>query len=40
MTNHVRSTKLPRSIRLIIQGMKSGGDLPQVLQAITIDMRR
>ena len=40
MTNHVKSVKLPRSIRLIVQGMKSGGDLPAVLQAITMDMRR
>jgi len=40
MTNHVKSTKLPRSIRLIIQGMKSGGDLPAVLEAISLDMRR
>jgi Flp pilus assembly protein TadB len=40
MTHHVKSTKLPRSVRLIIQGMKSGGDLPAVLQAITMDMRR
>ncbi len=40
MTNHVRSTKLSRSVRLIIQGMKSGGDLPNVLQGIATDMRR
>ena len=40
MTNHVKSTKLSRSVRLIIQGMKSGGDLPAVLQGISRDMRR
>ncbi|MFH1054844.1 MAG: type II secretion system F family protein [Candidatus Altiarchaeota archaeon] len=40
MTNHVKSTKLLRVVRLIIQGMKSGGELPTVLQAISSDMRR
>ncbi|MBD3387391.1 MAG: hypothetical protein GF416_00370 [Candidatus Altiarchaeales archaeon] len=40
MTNHIKSSKLSRSVRLIIQGMKSGGDLPAVLQAISQDMRR
>jgi hypothetical protein len=40
MSNHVNSTKLARSIRLIIQGMKAGGDLPAVLQGISNDMRR
>ncbi|MFH0861739.1 MAG: type II secretion system F family protein [Candidatus Altiarchaeota archaeon] len=40
MTNHVRSNKLQRSVHLIVQGMKSGGDLPAVLHAITTDMRR
>jgi Flp pilus assembly protein TadB len=40
MTNHVKSQKLPRSVRLIVQGMKSGGDLPAVLHAITTDMRK
>jgi Flp pilus assembly protein TadB len=40
MTNHVRSPKLLRIVRLIIQGMKSGGELNRVLQAISNDMRR
>jgi len=39
MTNHIKSTKLSRSVRLIIQGMKSGGDLPVVLESISVDMR-
>jgi pilus assembly protein TadC len=39
MTNHIKSDKLSRSIRLVIQGMKSGGDLPEVLQGISKDMR-
>jgi hypothetical protein len=40
MTNHVSSNKLQRSVHLVVQGMKSGGDLPAVLHAITLDMRR
>ncbi|MFC2162402.1 type II secretion system F family protein [Candidatus Altiarchaeota archaeon] len=40
MTNHIKSDKLSRSIRLIIQGMISGGDLPDVLQGISKDMRK
>jgi len=39
ITNRVKSEKLERSIRLMIQGMKSGGELPAVLQGIAKDMR-
>ena len=39
MTNNVKSDKLARTIRLIVQGMKAGGDLPSVLQGISRDMR-
>lgn len=39
LTNRIKSDKLNRSIRLIIQGMKSGGELPTVLQGISMDMR-
>ncbi|ODS42315.1 MAG: hypothetical protein MSIBF_03020 [Candidatus Altiarchaeales archaeon IMC4] len=39
MTNKVKSDKLDRSVKLMIQGMKSGGDLPEVLQGISMDMR-
>lgn len=39
MTNKIKSVKLERSIRLMIQGMKSGGELPSVLKGISTDMR-
>ena len=39
MTNHIDSVRLTRVIRLMIQGMKSGGELPTVLYAISNDMR-
>jgi len=39
MTKRVKSNKLDRSVRLMIQGMESGGDLPTVLQEIANDMR-
>lgn len=35
----VDSDKLERSINLIIQGMRSGGELPSVLQGVARDMR-
>ncbi len=39
MTQRIRSDKLTRSVKLLIQGMKSGGELPTVLQEIANDMR-
>ncbi len=39
MTNHINSIRLERAVRLMIQGMKSGGELPTVLYAIAKDMR-
>jgi Flp pilus assembly protein TadB len=39
MTERVDSDKLERSINLIIQGMRSGGELPSVLQGVARDMR-
>lgn len=39
MTVRVKSTKLDRAVKLMIQGMKSGGELPTVLQEIAIDIR-
>ena len=39
MTLRVKSKRLARSIRLIIQGINSGGDLPEVLENISTDMR-
>ncbi len=39
MTERVKSDKLGRSVRLMVQGMKSGGDLPTVLQEIANDIR-
>ena len=39
MTMRIKSEKLDRSVRLMIQGMKSGGDLPTVLQEIAVDIR-
>lgn len=35
----IKSDKVERSIKLIIQGMKSGGELPSVLQGVAKDMR-
>jgi hypothetical protein len=40
MANRVRSNILQRTIRLIIQGMKAGGELPQILQGIATDIRQ
>lgn len=39
MPKRVKSEKLIRSIRLMAQGIKSGGELPTVLQEISMDMR-
>ena len=39
MKDRTVSNKLKRAVRLIIQGMKSGGDLPTVLQGISEDIR-
>jgi len=40
MGNRVRSNVLQRTIRLLIQGMKAGGELPQILQGIGNDIRQ
>lgn len=39
MTSRTKSEKLERAVRLMIQGMRSGGDLPTVLQEIANDIR-
>ncbi|MBM3309381.1 MAG: hypothetical protein FJY77_03920, partial [Candidatus Altiarchaeales archaeon] len=39
ITNRIQSERLERTIRLIIQGITSGGELPEILQAIASDMR-
>lgn len=39
MKERVDSDKLKRAVRLMIQGMESGGELPTVLQEIAADMR-
>jgi Flp pilus assembly protein TadB len=39
MSGRINSYKLARSIKLMIQGMKSGGELPTVLQEIATDIR-
>jgi len=39
ITNRIQSERLERTIRLIIQGITSGGELPAILQAIAVDMR-
>jgi hypothetical protein len=39
ITNRIKSERLERTIRLIIQGITSGGELPAILQTIAIDMR-
>jgi hypothetical protein len=40
MAQRVRSNVLQRTIRLLIQGMKAGGELPQILQGIGEDIRQ
>lgn len=40
MSLRVRSNTLQRTIRLIIQGMKAGGELPHILQGIGTDIRQ
>lgn len=40
MTNRVKSERIDRVIRLIIAGLKSGGQLPRVLQEISQDLQR
>jgi Flp pilus assembly protein TadB len=39
MCKRIKSEKLERSIKLMIQGMRSGGELPTVLQEISRDIR-
>jgi len=39
MTERIKSRKLDRAVKLMIQGMKSGGELPKVLQEIGMDIR-
>lgn len=39
MSNRIKSYKLSRSVKLMIQGMRSGGELPTVLQEIANDIR-
>lgn len=40
MGQRVRSDVLKRTVRLIIQGMKAGGELPNILQGIGTDIRQ
>jgi flagellar protein FlaJ len=39
MTKRVKSEKLQRTVKLMIQGMRSGGELPTVLQEMARDIR-
>jgi pilus assembly protein TadC len=39
MSERISSYKLSRSVKLMIQGMRSGGELPTVLQEIANDIR-
>jgi len=39
ITERIKSEKLERSIKLIVQGIRSGGELPSVLQGVSRDMR-
>lgn len=39
MSNRINSYKLTRAVKLMIQGMRSGGELPTVLQEIADDIR-
>jgi hypothetical protein len=40
MGTRVRSNVLQRTLRLIVQGMKAGGELPNILQGIGSDIRQ
>lgn len=39
MSERIKSYRLARSVKLMIQGMRSGGELPSVLQEIAEDIR-
>jgi len=39
MSKRIKSEKLQRTVKLMIQGMRSGGELPTVLQEIAKDIR-
>ncbi|MEA3254577.1 MAG: type II secretion system F family protein [Candidatus Altiarchaeota archaeon] len=39
MSHRVKSYKLTRAVKLMVQGMRSGGELPTVLQEISSDIR-
>jgi len=39
MTHRIKSSRLKRAVGLMIQGMRSGGELPAVLQEIADDIR-
>jgi len=39
MSTRIKSYKLARAVKLMIQGMRSGGELPTVLQEIASDIR-
>ncbi|MFH1126367.1 MAG: type II secretion system F family protein, partial [Candidatus Altiarchaeota archaeon] len=39
ITNRIKSERLEQTIRLIIQGITSGGELPTILQTVSTDMR-
>jgi len=39
MSKRIKSEKLQRTVKLMIQGMRSGGELPTVLQEIARDIR-
>ena len=39
MSNRIKSYKLARAVKLMVQGMRSGGELPTVLQEISNDIR-
>jgi Flp pilus assembly protein TadB len=39
MSSRIKSYKLARAVKLMIQGMRSGGELPTVLQEIANDIR-
>ncbi|OYT41264.1 MAG: hypothetical protein B6U86_02655 [Candidatus Altiarchaeales archaeon ex4484_43] len=39
MSKRIKSEKLQRTVKLMVQGMRSGGELPTVLQEISKDIR-
>lgn len=40
MTRHIRSNALEKTVRLIVEGMESGGNLSELLEKTSLDLRK